>query len=160
MSAVQEQWPPAGCFDLHYAGTAYANNHGTGVKLGSAFEGDAPKLPSAPGHPASLDIPEGALVGLPVTRLYDHSVLMHNPDLLESLRDGAEMWVSADTAARLKLEAGSSTPVQIEDKEVTLVVKIDAGVPDGAALLPRSMPRNTGLPLPPGGGPVVVKRNL
>ena len=156
LSAVAEQWPPAGCFDLHYAGTAYANNHGSGVKLGGAFEGDPSSLPPAPGRPAGLDLPEGALYGLPVRRLYDHSILMRNSDLLDNRRDGAEMWVSAKTAARLKLEDGESTQFLIDGKEVTLAVKIDAGAPEGAALLSR----NNGLPLPSGGGAVVIKRNL
>jgi NADH-quinone oxidoreductase subunit G len=156
LAAVEEQWPPAGCFDLHYAGTAYANNHGSGVKLGRAFEGDASRLPSAPGRTAGLELTEGALYGLPVKRLYDDSVLMRSADLLDDRRAGAEMWVSAETAARMKLAAGESTQVEINEKEVTLVVKVDAGAPEGAALLPR----HSGLPLPAGGGPVVVKRNL
>jgi NADH-quinone oxidoreductase subunit G len=153
LGEVQEQWPPAGCFDLNYAGTAYANNHGTGVRLPRAFEGEAPKLPAAPGHPAALDVPEGALRGLPVTCLYDQSILLRGAELLGGLQAGTEMWISPETAARLQLGAEGVTAVSIDEKEVTLVVKINAGVPECAALLPR----NTGLPLPPGGGPVVIK---
>ena len=71
LAQIHEQWPIVGRGDVYYGGTTYDNHQGLGVQLSSAAERGEPVSLSWPQLP-SLDIPENALLAVPVTLLYSN----------------------------------------------------------------------------------------
>ncbi len=131
-----EQWPQVGRADLYYGGTSYDNKLGLGVQLAAAgWQGGAAEQSRAAAVPR---LGEQEVWLVPVTRLYDSGQTVKHSKLLDQRRAAPTLSLHPDTAAKLGLEAGA----QVSVDDVTLAVVLDAAVPVGVGLVPRS----TGLP--------------
>ncbi|HPH95761.1 MAG TPA: NADH-quinone oxidoreductase subunit NuoG [Anaerolineaceae bacterium] len=122
--------------DLYYSGTAYENTAGLGCTLaltGSPAEAE----PVTPELPAPV---ENALLAVPITRLYDRSsTLVHSSSILGQRMIGAEVWLNPQDAAERGLSAGAEIEIHLKSANWPVKVVINADVPAGAALLPRSV---------------------
>lgn len=137
VSAVTEQWPIIGRDDVFYGGTSYQNRAGLGVTLALTAEdvvingSDAPAAPKA------------ALLGVPVSVLYDHGTTMTASAVLAPRLAQPFVALSVDDAAKLKVEAGAEVSVTLNGVTATVAAEIDNSLPAGVVLVPRSM----GLPI-------------
>ena len=154
LAEVVEQIPPLDREDLYYGGTTYSNRQGIGVQL------EIDKVHSRLMKLADLAAPqplqvgaEGQLVLLPVTRLYDQGAMLAQTHLLDQRIAQAEVSVSPATARALGLNSGDQGQFNLAGKSYLLPVVVQDNLPDGVALLPRSV----GLPLVE---PVVTRLEL
>jgi NADH-quinone oxidoreductase subunit G len=146
LAETAEQWPIVGRGDLYYGGTTYENTQGLGVQLTPAAQrGEAAALawPQAPGLP---EVTEG-LLAVPVTRLYDRGETVLPSRLLHLRIPPAYVTLNPEEAVRLRLRSsgGSFGPAIVEafGNEYLAEVRLDAALPPGLALAPRSL----GLPV-------------
>jgi NADH-quinone oxidoreductase subunit G len=132
LAEVHEQWPIVGREDLYYGGTGYANSQGLGVQLptvgGASFKDPAP--------PAR---PSGALVAVPVTRLYDHGSMVLPSKVLHPRLVEPYIALNPRDAEAQKAADGMLVSVNLAGAEATVTVRIDEHVPAGIALIPRSV---------------------
>jgi len=131
LAEVSEQWPIMGREDLYYGGTGYANKQGLGVQLAPAG-GDAPEDTDAPA------MPEGTLIAVPVTKLYDHSVMLLPSKLLESHLTKPFIAMNPTDAEAQRTTEEMTVKVNVNSTSALAVVLIDETVPAGFALVPRS----------------------
>ncbi len=87
---------------------------------------------------ASKRLPGGLRI-LPVTRLYDQGSLMKYSALLEKRQAQRAIWVHPVTAARYKLAEDRQTTISVGAKTMEVAVIISEDIPQGVALLPRSV---------------------
>jgi NADH-quinone oxidoreductase subunit G len=143
LAEVHEQWPVIGRGDIYYGGTTYDNTQGLGIQLASGVErGEVPTL----GWPKLPEIPQVGneqLLGVPVTVLYDRGITVMPATLLEQRIPQPQVVLNPLDAERLRYAVGTAVSVQVEGVESRAVVRLDAGVPVGVALVPRSL----GIPL-------------
>ncbi len=137
LAETHEQWPIVGRQDLYYGGTTYDNHQGLGVVLNLLPAADLPQVQPAAAAPA-----HGLLV-VPVTRLYDQGQTLQATELLNQRKARLQISLNPAQAARLGLHEGEMVEINLKGQPARLEVHLDAGVPEGAALLPRSV----GLPL-------------
>ena len=142
LAETDEQWPIIGRGDVYYGGTTYDNSQGLGVQLSSAAErGESPALSFD--APYELERGKGKLYAVPVTRLYDQGSLIKGSPILGQRLEQPQLVLSPKDASKLKLELGGKCQASLNGLEAQLNVKIDNSVPEGFALLPRSL----GLPI-------------
>ena len=146
LSAVQEQWPVIGRQDLYYGGTTYENKQGLGVQLAPAAQAGE-STPAASGPSAASSAPDtgSSLRAVPITRLYDRGVMTATSPLLTPRLAPAAIYLNSREAGRL----GKTVQLSVNSREAQAAVVIDETIPDGVALVPRSV----GLPL---SGPVII----
>lgn len=143
LAEVQEQWPIIGRSDVYYGGTGYENRHGLGVQLPSAAErGEKVELPAAV-NPALPSVPAGSLMVIPVARLYDQGTTLQPTKLLDGRAARAELALHPETAEKHGLQAGSQAQIAAEGWRVQVAVRVNAHLPVGLGLVPRS----TGVPI-------------
>lgn len=147
VSHVEEQWPQVGRHDLYYGGTTYDNRQGLGAQL--ALDGRAVVLESRE-RPVKLVAPDGALMLYPVTRLYDRGATLLPSVMLHKRTAAPVLRLHPATAAQFGLVEGVETSMTLDGASVPVGVLLDASLPEGAALIPRSV----GVPLT---GPVAIK---
>jgi NADH-quinone oxidoreductase subunit G len=158
LAEVSEQWPVVGRGDLYYGGTAYENKQGLGRTL-DLIPGPSTTLrlrsltwppgqvgQTGRGEPKPLRPDEGRWLALPVTRLYDLGITVAASELLKARIGEACIILPPEASKKLGVEAGG----QVEINGRRLEVRLDATIPAGVALIPRSM----GVPIT---GPVIVK---
>jgi NADH-quinone oxidoreductase subunit G len=143
LAEVTEQWPIIGRQDLYYGGTGYDNHQGLGVPLTTAASrGEGVHLPTPPQYfPDAL--PPGALAVVPVKRLYDHSNVMLQSALLKQRLTERFLALHPETALQFGLADGETVTVRLDGVAGDVVVRLDAQLQAGVALLPRS----AGLPI-------------
>jgi NADH-quinone oxidoreductase subunit G len=143
LSQTPEQWPIVGRSDLYYGGTTYGNTQGVGFQLSPAVQrGEALNLPEV-SQAARLDVPDGMISVMPVTRLYDRGTLISPSGLLEKRLAAAALWMHPDTAASFDLAGENEVLVTLSGHTSTVQVVLDGDLPVGVALAPRSV----GLPV-------------
>jgi NADH-quinone oxidoreductase subunit G len=143
LAEVTEQWPIIGRKDLYYGGTGYDNHQGMGKHLTTAASRDEEVvLPAAPEYTHDT-LPAGALVVVPITRLYDRSNVMLPAELLHSRLADPALSMHPDTAAQYGFTANTMVQVSLNGVTGEVKIRLDADLPLAVALLPRS----TGLPL-------------
>ncbi|MBX3048598.1 MAG: NADH-quinone oxidoreductase subunit NuoG [Anaerolineales bacterium] len=148
LAEVVAQWPIIGRDDVYYGGTTYDNTQGLGVKLDTAAErGEAPALSLEAA--AETVLPSG-LVAVPVTRQYDRGNTIRFSKLLDPRREAPQVVLNPQDAAGLGLSEGKPAKVTLDGVQATVTTKIDNSLPQGTALIPRSL----GLPI---NGPTAVK---
>jgi NADH-quinone oxidoreductase subunit G len=148
LASVAPQWPEVGGPDLYYGGTAYKNEQGMGIALGSTAEGGkTPEVTWA--KPADRPETDGLLL-IPVTRLFDRGTTVLPSGLLERHLAGPEVWIHPEEARRLGVADGDLLDVRWPGGEARVVARLGAAAPERALLLPRSV----GIPL---AGPVAVE---
>ena len=134
-----EQWPIIGRGDVYYGGTTYENKQGVGVHLALVQPVNLAK--AAAGR--RLVTPDGVLLLVPVTRLYDRGTLTRTSTLLEKRMAGQVVWMHPDTAAVCGLLDGSVFQATLSGHTMDMTAVLDETLPTGVGLVPRSV----GLPV-------------
>ncbi|MGH2619404.1 MAG: molybdopterin oxidoreductase family protein, partial [Anaerolineales bacterium] len=138
LAASSRQWPEVGGPDLYYGGTAYDNRQGLGVQLAPRPGGEPPEWMAAAARQ-----PGGDLLIVPINRLYDRGVTVSASKLLSLRLAELKLAIHPEDAARLGLLGASRAELSWDGRSSTLEFSIEANVPRGAGLVPRS----TGLAL-------------
>lgn len=131
-----EQWPPIGRSNLYYGGTGYDNHQGIGVQLHTAADRGEDLIWE------SLPSPKQTATGLkivPVTCLYDRGRLMQYSTLLEQRIVPVAIRVHPATAELYNLPAEGTVEIEFGSRKRNVSVIMDEKVPQGVALLPRSV---------------------
>jgi NADH-quinone oxidoreductase subunit G len=137
LSEVSEQWPIMGRDDLYYGGTSYENSQGLGVQLAPAAQkGGSPTLDWL--QPPHVEVPQGSLLAVPVTRLYDRGQTICLDGLLHQRIPEPYISMSAASGERLGLANGSKASLTVGATEVLVAVRLDEALPEGVVLVPRS----------------------
>jgi NADH-quinone oxidoreductase subunit G len=142
LAQVEPQWPLAGGDDLYLGGTAYKNKQGLGTALSSAAER---------GEPLALNLREpqaergggAGLLLVPVARLLDRGATLLPSTLLQARLAPREILLHPQDAGRLAILAGRPVQIELDGQRYTAEARLEAGVPPGVALVPRSV----GLPI-------------
>jgi NADH-quinone oxidoreductase subunit G len=138
LAQTQEQWPIVGRSDLYYGGTTYDNNQGLGVQLvSSAEQGEI--VPVSWPQLNALDIPDNALLAMPVTVLYDRGQTVMPSRLLHQRIPQPYILLSPDSAGSLGIGNGVPVQVRLNSTSTLATAWLDGSVPDGVALVPRSL---------------------
>jgi NADH-quinone oxidoreductase subunit G len=149
LAEVHEQWPIVGRGDVYYGGTTYDNHQGLGVQLSSAAERGEPVSLAWPQLP-NLEIPENALLAVPVTLLYDQAQTVSASKLLHQRIPQPYVSLFPADAYRLGISNGAKVQVILNDTSTLAIARFDETLPAGVVLVPRSL----GIPI---SGPVLVK---
>ncbi len=138
LAQTVEQWPIIGRDDLYYGGTSYQNKQGLGVQTPSAAEnGAAPSL-SIPDFPEAVSA-DGGLLAVPITVLYDQSRTVAASEVLANRLTGPQVTLNPADAEGLGVAQDAQALVKLNDASFTVTAKLDPGVPEGVALIPRSV---------------------
>ncbi len=144
LAKVEKQWPDVGGADLYYGGTSYENRQGLGVQLKSGAErAETPTLGQVEPPPS----PTGKGLRLaPVTRLYDRGETFAKSEVMHARLPEPFVELNPADALRLGVRAGDRVRVALPGGEVELRARVasDTAVPEGVALMPRSL----GVPAP------------
>jgi NADH-quinone oxidoreductase subunit G len=142
LAEVTGQWPIIGRSDLYYGGTQYQNTQGLGVQLAPAAQRGAQQT-LAWVRPPEQAFPAGALVAVPITRLYDRGKILWPSRLLHARIGEPRVLISPATAASLGATQGGMVQVSLNGVDYQVKAAVDEAVPEGVVLVPRSF----GLPL-------------
>ncbi len=145
LSEVTEQWPIVGRGDMYYGGTTYENSQGLGVQLAPAVQR---------GGQVSLSWPQlfqeqraEGLLAAPVTRLFDRGQTVWPSGLLHKGEPPRipqpYIALNPEDAIALKVISGTMLQVTLNGTARLAAARVDENVPQGVALVPRSM----GLPI-------------
>ncbi len=140
LAQVAEQWPVVGRGDMYYGGTSYQNTQGLGVQLQPAAQrGEIVSLtwPQLPEE--DMGVPEGHLLALPVTRLYDRGRTVWASEILHARIPEPFVVMSPDDIQRVATRVGEVVSVRLNGSEVMAKVRQDENLSPGVVLLPRSM---------------------
>jgi NADH-quinone oxidoreductase subunit G len=137
LSEVSEQWPVVGRGDLYYGGTSYENSQGLGIQLApSAQKSGVPALGWL--QPAETVVPDGSLLAVPVTCLFDRGQTIWATELLHQRTPEPYVSVSAADGGRLGITNGGKVSLMIGEREVLVAARLDETLPEGVVLVPRS----------------------
>ncbi len=139
LAEVTEQWPIVGRGDIYYGGTLYANGQGVGMQLALPTQTPPlawPQLPEA-------KLPEAGVLGVPVTILYDQGQTIYRTRLLHQRTPEAHLVMNPADAQKFTLTQGSTVRFTLGLRQFRAELRTCADVPEGIALVPRSL----GLPL-------------
>jgi NADH-quinone oxidoreductase subunit G len=149
LSKVEAQWPIVGRGDMYYGGTTYENTQGLGVQLAPAAQRGAP-VPLGWVQPPEVQAPEGVLLAVPVTRLYDRGTTLVPSELLHLRLVPPYVALNPATAAGLNLAGEGQVEVSLNGVSRLAALRLDESLPDGVVLVPRSV----GIPI---SGPAAVQ---
>ncbi len=137
MAKVEDQWPHVGGDDLFFGGTAFTNTQGVGVKLTPAAERDQPYEIqwTAPAEKPSAD----GLLLVPVTRLYDEGTTLIPSKVLHPRLSKLQVFLSPGDADRVGVSEGATVEIRWDGRAEQMPVEVKDDVPEGVALLPRSL---------------------
>jgi NADH-quinone oxidoreductase subunit G len=133
LATVESQWPEVGGEDLYFGGTAYTNSQGIGVQLAPRGAKTAPKWK----RPRKAPEP-GDLLLVPITKLYDLGTTLHASELLAGRQARLAVAIHPNEAARLQL-GGAQIELSWNGRTEKIDFVLDESVPEGAALVPRSV---------------------
>ena len=139
LAQVSEQWPIIGRSDLYYGGTSYANAQGLGVQLSHMAQSPSLAWPEVPG----VYLPEGMLLAVPITILYDRGQTVMPSEVLHQRIPPAHIAVNPENARYLNISDGAKVKFTVDGTSVEVLLQIKDQVPLGVALVPRSL----GVPL-------------
>jgi NADH-quinone oxidoreductase subunit G len=152
LAEVHDQWPIVGRGDVYYGGTTYENSQGLGVQLSTASERGEPVSLSWP-QLHTMEMPEHALLAVPVTLLYDHARTVMASKLLHQRIPPTHVSLNPADAYRLGVSDGARVQVVLNDSSTLATARLDENLPPGVVLVPRSL----GIPL---NGPARVRIQL
>jgi NADH-quinone oxidoreductase subunit G len=139
LAEVKAQWPIVGRADMYYGGTTYENKHGLGMHLSTAPEGGQALSQPQLQEGNALRPKENELMAVPITRLYDRGITVETAPMLTQHIGEVTMALHPEAAQRLGLEAGKRARINFDGVSGEAVVKLDATIPAGVVLVPRSM---------------------
>ncbi len=135
LAEVTEQWPMVSRGDLYYGGTSYENKQGLGMQLptvGTAKPANVQPTPDA--------LPKAPAVAVPVTQLYDLGKLVSFSEVLQPRLPRAFILLNPRDSQNLKTTDGMTVSFSLNgNSAVDVLVRVDENVPQGIALVPRSM---------------------
>jgi NADH-quinone oxidoreductase subunit G len=146
LAKVESQWPHVGGESLYFGGTAFKNHRGLGVQV---------RLEVAPAEPVEIawTMPvekpgeEGILL-VPVTRLYDRGTTVLPSRVLHPRLSALHIELNPKDANRLGISDGAHVEFRLDGKSVRLPAHLAETVPEGVALLPRSLGVSVINPIP------------
>jgi NADH-quinone oxidoreductase subunit G len=139
LSRTPKQFPDVGGDDLYYGGTSYNNEHGVGIQWAVTSEqGEAPASVAVQSGDA-LSAEGDRLVIVPVTSLYDREHLFTYTDILDERIPEPYAALNPATAEALGVGAGDALNVAFNGHDVTVHARIEPGVPEGLAVVPRRL---------------------
>lgn len=149
ISEVVEQWPVIGREDLYYGGTSYDNHQGMGAQLPPfTLVSKSIELPEVV-EAAPMQVPEGMLLVVPVTSLYDSSSILSYSTLLHQRMAKPVLKLHPELAEKHGLVDGDVSCITVNKFEADVEIVLDDALPLHAAILPRGI----GIPI---FGPVVA----
>jgi NADH-quinone oxidoreductase subunit G len=137
LAETTDQWPIIGRADMYFGGTSYANKQGLGVQL--------PLLPldgyDLDSHytvePLAPDAHELAIY--PVTRLYDRGITVTTSPLLAPRLAPPDLRIHPLTARKMMLADDMHVMMPVDGAAYLVRIVLDETVPEGNALIPRSV---------------------
>jgi NADH-quinone oxidoreductase subunit G len=135
VSQVREQWPIVSRSDLFYGGTSYGNSQGMGAHLTELAQNGASEQAADAALP---QVQAGEVLLVPFTRLYDRGTTVLPSTLLHARMARAEVWLHPATREELQLSVGDQVAIPVGEGSVSVMVREDETLPQGAALFPRS----------------------
>ena len=138
LAQVVEQWPIVGRQDVYYGGTTYENSQGVGIQLASATE-RGESVPLTWTQLPALDLPDGALLAVPTTLLYDRGLTVLPSTLLHARIPQPYVSLNSTTAGNLGILNGASVQVRLNGSSTLVTAKLDETLPVGIVLVPRSL---------------------
>jgi len=138
LAEASEQFPIVGRGDMYYGGTTYENPQGLGVQLPPAAQRGQP-VALGWVDPPSVSVPEGSLLAVPVTRLYDRGQTVVPSKLLHQRIPQPYVALNPMDASRLSIEAGATVEISLGNSISLVSARLDDGVPPGIVLVPRSL---------------------
>jgi NADH-quinone oxidoreductase subunit G len=135
LAQVTEQWPVIGRDDLYYGGSSYENAQGLGMHLSLPDQPPPLAWPQIP----ELSLPEGALLAVPITRLFDRGQMIAQSQRLHQRTPAAHIGVHPEVAQRLDITDGARIQFNLDGSVVEAVLHVFEQVPPGVALVPRSL---------------------
>ena len=138
LAEFSEQWPIVGRGDLYYGGTTYENIQGLGVQLAPTAQ-RGQNVPLDWIEPAQLQVPDGGLLAVPVTRLYDLGQTVMPSRLLRQRIPQPYIALNPSDAGQRNIAAGDTVEVALNNSTSLATVRLDAAVPPGIVLVPRSL---------------------
>ncbi len=139
LAQVTEQWPIVGRADVYYGGTLYANAQGLGAHLALSTHTPSLAWPQVP----EVKVPDGGLIAVPITLLYDQGQTIAPSNLLHQRIPPAHIGLNPAEAERLNLPQGAQVHFTLGDMQAQASVFLFDTVPTGVAIIPRSL----GLPI-------------
>ncbi|MBE0696405.1 MAG: molybdopterin-dependent oxidoreductase, partial [Anaerolineaceae bacterium] len=143
LAQVHEQWPIVHREDLFYGGTSYQNRQGLGIALqpgvmSGTWQYD-PAAEESVVKPSANGRQPGDILVVPVTRLYDRGTTVLPSQLIHTRMARAEVWLHPNIASRLQLANDDMAALILENATAAVQVKLDETLPEGVALVPRSV---------------------
>ncbi|OGN92978.1 MAG: NADH dehydrogenase (quinone) subunit G [Chloroflexi bacterium RBG_13_50_21] len=135
LAQVTEQWPIVGRGEIYYGGTLYANAQGLGVQLSHPSQMPSLAWPQVP----EITQPEGQLLAVPITILYDRGQTVMPSDLLYHRIPHPYIAVHPDEATRINMMDGSRVYIELDGISCEVLLRLNEQVPPGIALVPRSL---------------------
>jgi len=137
LAEVEQQWPLVAREDLYYGGTSYENSQGLGFQLAPAAQENA-AISLGWVEPPVLETPPDGLLGVPITRLYDHGMTLLPSKLLERRIPEPYALLNPEDAARLGILEATLVQVSFNGANALVSARLDHNTPAGTVLLPRS----------------------
>lgn len=135
LAETAEQWPIVGRGDLYYGGTGYENKQGLGIQLAPQGASETFR-----GSENPKGLPEGDVVAVPITVLYDRGSMITPSEVLHPRLPEPFILVNPKDSHTLKTTDGMMVGISVNGGETSnVVVMEDDDVPQGFALVPRSM---------------------
>lgn len=133
---VKKQFPLIVPREYAYIGTAYKNTTGLGLQL-------APFAERAQVSPADLPevepLPEGDLLAVPVTRLYDRSTMVRTSQTLRPRLIDYRFAVSHTSAREANVKDGDRVKLTWQEQEIRGRLAVQEDIPAGVVLVPRGL---------------------
>jgi NADH-quinone oxidoreductase subunit G len=135
LAQVSEQWPIIGRSDLYYGGTSNANAQGLGAHLSLPSQTPSLAWPQVP----EVSLPDGALLAVPITILYDRGQTVYPSMLLHQRIPPAHIALHPEDALRLNIPNGTRVQFFVDGMPVETKLHVSEQVPHGVAIIPRSL---------------------
>jgi predicted molibdopterin-dependent oxidoreductase YjgC len=137
LSEVEPQWPHVGDRGLPFSGTAFENTQGLGIQIGPATIPDE-TIEITWTMPVEEPEEEGLLL-IPITRLYDRGVTVRSSKVLHPRLAKLHLELNPKDASHLGVGDGAQVEFRVNGVSVQLPARLMDTVPEGVALLPRSL---------------------
>lgn len=135
LAEAPEQFPAVGRSDVYYGGTSYENTQGVGVQLPLA----EPREMTWVKPPQGVQVKEGQLLVLPITRLYDRGALVTPSKLIGGRLAEPVLEMHPATAAAQGVAEGQLVMFELAKHHIVVGIHLDDSLPTGVAFLPRSV---------------------
>ena len=138
LAQVKREFPDVGGRDQYYGGTAYANTGGLGVQIPSGADARKPRT-RKPGEEADLEIGDGELAVIPITRLYNRQRIFRPTLILEPRVLTPFVIIHPDDAAARGIHEDDVVEISAGESRVRARAALSDEMAAGAVALPRHL---------------------